>query len=301
MATTKKDPYLELHEKFLYPLVRVIAQGEEGVAGGSGIVVYSKPRKDKKEHETFVLTNYHVIKPLIKVKESWDTGIGRDVKRETRSEALVEFFGYENISWITDAMAKRANVVAWDQNKDLALIQLTGTMKVEHLAPIIKPEDVKKKLRIFSPVYCVGCGLGAPPLVTSGHIGGFDVMIDNYPYMLSTAPGIFGNSGGAVMLQETAEVIGVTARMPVAFIGFGGSAITHMMYSVSPQTVYQFLEEQIYDFVVNPERNPAQCEKERDKRKKQAYDALIKGVSRPDEDEKLEEEAEYGTENDDNS
>ena len=292
MATTKKkEPYLELHEKFLYPLVRVVAQGEKGTAGGSGIVVYSKPREGEDKYETFVLTNFHVIQPLIKVKKNWDTSTGLDIKKETRSEALVEFFGYEDTSWIIDAMAKRANVVAWDAEKDLALVQLQGTMSVEHVAPIIKPADVRKKLRIFSPVYCVGCGMGAPPLVTDGHIGGFDVMIDNYPYMLSTAPGIFGNSGGAVMLQETAEVIGVTARMPVAFIGFGGSAITHMMYSVSPQTVYQFLEEQIYDFVVNPKRSPAQCEKERDKRKKQAYDAMIKGVTTPEEEE-LEAEAE---------
>lgn len=300
MATTKKDPYLELHEKFLYPLVRVVSQGAEKVAAGSGIVVYSKPRKGEDKYETFVLTNHHVIKPLIQVEENWDTSVGRDIKRETRAEALIEFFGYEDTSWITDAMAKRANVVAWDENKDLALVQLKATMQVEHTASIIKPDDIRKKLRIFSPVYCVGCGLGAPPLVTEGHIGGFDVMIDNYPYMLSTAPGIFGNSGGAVMLQETAEVIGVTARMPVIFLGFGGSPITHMMFSVSPTTVYQFLEEQIYDFVVNPKRSPAQCEKERDKRLKQAYDAMVKGVSVSNEDE-LEKEAEFGTDNDDDS
>jgi hypothetical protein len=298
MTAKAKDPYLEQHETFLYPIVRVVAQGKEGAAGGSGIVVYSKARNKKDgKYETFVLTNHHVIAPLIRVRSIWDTSLGREVKKETRAEAHVEFFGYEDTSWITEASGKMGELVAWDEQKDLALVQLKSSVQVPNVAPIIQPDDVHKTLRIFSPVYCVGCGLGAPPLVTEGHIGGFDFLIDNYPYMLSTAPGIFGNSGGAVMSQETGEVIGVTARMPVAFIGFGGQAITHMMFSISPSTVYQFLQEQVYDFIVDPKRTSAQCQKERETRKRQAYEAMIKGVADPDEEERLQAEAEYGDDN----
>lgn len=300
--TAKKAPptapqFQELHDKFLYPIVRVVSAGPKDVRAGSGIVVYSQPRKGETKCETFVLTNHHVIGNLIDVTKKWQPGISRDVKVETRAEAMIETFGYEDMSYITDAMGKRGDVVAWDEQMDLALVQPKTTQPFEHVAPIISQEGIRDKLKIFSPVYQIGCALGVPPLVTEGRIGGFDFPIDNFPYMLCTAPGIFGNSGGAVMLQETAEVIGVAARIAVVFIGFGGSAVTHMQWSIPPSTIYRFLEEQKYDFIVDPKRTPAQCEKERDKLKKQAYEALVKSV--PDED--LEAESQAGMELDDDS
>lgn len=296
-ATPTDTQTKELHEKFLYPIVRVASADAKGVRGGSGIVVYSRPRKGESKYETFVLTNHHVIGNLIEVTKKWNPGISRDVKVETRAEPTVELFGYEDLSYITDAMGKRADVVAWDEQMDLALVQIKSTQPFEHVAPIISQKSARDKLRIFTPVFQIGCALGVPPLVTEGRIGGFDFLIDNYPYTLTTAPGIFGNSGGAVMLQETAEVIGVTARMPVIFIGFGGNAVTHMMWSIPASTIYKFLEEQKYDFIVNPKRTPAQCEKERESLKKKAYEALVSGG--PDED--LEGESQEGAENDDNS
>ena len=150
------------HEKFIYPIVRVVAPNKRGGAsGGSGIVVYSAPTSAKsKEFETYILTNHHVIAPLIDVQEKWHPTVGRDIKIETRSEGMVEFFGYENLSRIIDAMAKRADLVAWDDQKDLALLRLKATQKIDYVAPIIKPADVEKKLFIFTPVYTVGCGLG---------------------------------------------------------------------------------------------------------------------------------------------
>jgi len=287
------------HEKFLYPIVRVVAPSSSGGGnGGSGIVVYSAPVTPKaKEFETYILTNHHVISPLIDVQEKWHPTVGRDIKVEKRSEGMVEFFGYENLSRITDAMTKRADLMAWDDQKDLALLRLRATQKVEFVAPIIKPSDVEKKLFIFTPVYTVGCGLGVPPLVTEGHIGGFDFTIDNYPYTLTTAPGIYGNSGGALLSQETGEVIGVTARIAVAFAGFSADAITHMMWSVSPKTIYQFLEEQVFDFIVDPSVTSKQCEKKRDDMKKKAFEALIGGAPTSPEGV-LKAESEYGDEND---
>ena len=286
------------HEKFIYPIVRVVAPNKRGGAsGGSGIVVYSAPTSAKsKEFETYILTNHHVIAPLIDVQEKWHPTVGRDIKIETRSEGMVEFFGYENLSRIIDAMAKRADLVAWDDQKDLALLRLKATQKIDYVAPIIKPADVEKKLFIFSPVYTVGCGLGVPPLVTSGHIGGFDFTIDNYPYTLTTAPGIYGNSGGAVLSQETGEVVGVTARIAVAFGGFSADAITHMMWSVSPSTIYQFLDEQVFDFIIDPSKTSAACAKKREQMKKKSFDAMIGGAPVTPDDQ-LKSESEYGDEN----
>lgn len=297
-AAPTDQQFKDLHDKFLYPIVRVVSPGAKEIRGGSGIVVYSKPRKGETKYETFILTNHHVIANLIDVSKKWMPGISRDIKLETRAEASVEVFGYEDMSYIADAIGRKAEVVAWDEQMDLALVQPKTGQAFEHVAPIIDPKKTRERLRIFSPVFQVGCALGVPPLVTEGRIGGFDFLIDNYPYMLCTAPGIFGNSGGAVMLQETAEVIGVSARIAVIFIGFGGNAVTHMQWSIPPATIYKFLEEQKFDFIVNPKRTPAQCEKEREVIKRQAYEALVKGGVG---DEDLEEESQEGTEQGDDS
>lgn len=273
------------HERFVYPIVRVVSQAKSGGAvGGSGIVVYSKPATPKsKDYETFLLTNHHVIEGAIDVSKKWSAALGVDVKEETRSEVMAEFFRYEDLSRLVSAMAERADIVAWDEQRDLGLLRLKASNKVEHVAPIMTPEKAKKNLFITTPVYTVGCGLGVPPLVTEGHIGGFDFQIDNYPYNLTTAPSIFGNSGGGVFSKETGEVIGVSARISVILAGFSASPVTHMSFSVTPQTIYEFLETQMFDFIVDSSKTSAQCAKERERMKKKALEGLLR--KGPDDDE----------------
>lgn len=275
----------KVHEKFVYPIVRVVSQGKGGGAvGGSGIIVYSKPTTAKsKEHETYLLTNHHVIEGAITVSKKWNAALGADVKEETRSEVMAEFFGYEDLSRLVEAAATRADVVAWDAQRDLGLLQLKTKAKMDYVAPIMTPEDAKKKLFITTPVYTVGCGLGVPPLVTEGHIGGFDFQIDNYPYNLTTAPSIFGNSGGGVFSKESGEVIGVSARISVVLAGFSASPVTHMSFSIAPETIYDFLKEQMFNFIVDPSYTSAQCAKDRERMKKKALEGLLR--KGPDDDE----------------
>ncbi len=275
-----------VHEQFVYPIVRVVSQGKGGAVGGSGIVVYSKPKSPKsKEYETYLLTNHHVIEGAINVSKKWNAALGADVKEETRSEVMAEFFGYEDLSRLVEAAATRADVVAWDAQRDLGLLQLKTKTKVDHVAPIMTPEKAKKSLFLTTPVYTVGCGLGVPPLVTEGHIGGFDFQIDNYPYNLTTAPSIYGNSGGAVFSKESGEVIGVTARISVVLAGFGTAPVTHMSFSIAPETIYDFLGEQMFDFIVDPKRTSAQCAKEREQMKKKALEGLLRKGPDSDEEE----------------
>lgn len=266
----------KIHEQFIYPIVRVVSQSKEGAVGGSGVIVYSKPATPKsKDCETFLLTNHHVIANAIKVSKKWSAALGTDIKEETRSEVMAEFFGYEDLSRLVEAAALRADIVAWDAERDLGLLQLKTKSKVDYVAPIMTPEKAKKSLFITTPIYTVGCGLGVPPLVTEGHIGGFDFQIDNYPYNLTTAPSIFGNSGGGVFSKETGEVIGITARISVVLMGFGAAPVTHMSFSVTPETIYDFLQAQMYDFIVDPSKTPAQCAKERERMKKKALEGLL--------------------------
>jgi S1-C subfamily serine protease len=128
--------------------------------------------------------------------------------------------------------------------------------------------EEKKRLRMFMPLYAIGCGLGHPPLATEGHLTGMNDVIDNYPYWLSSAPTIFGNSGGSVFLMDTLEFIGVPSRIAVQPMGFGADAITHMSYFIPVTTVYDFLEEQMFEFIYDDSLTSTECAKRRDDKRK---------------------------------
>lgn len=271
LAELKKSDAEELHKKFIYPVVRVIAYGKEGAAGGSGVVVYSQ------DEETYLLTNHHVIANLIEIEPKWNSLAGKKIQVETRSEAICEFFDYENLSRITDANGKKADVVAWDEQRDLALLKLKATTLSPYVSPIMPRAEFDEQLFIGSEVRTVGCGMGVPPLMTSGHVGGFNVPIDNFPYTLCTAPSIFGNSGGPVYDAHTGKVIGLSARLNVVLMGLGGSPITHMSYSIPTETIEDFLKEQLYDFIVDSSVSREEQHAERKRLAERAYKNLVRG------------------------
>jgi hypothetical protein len=113
----------------------------------------------------------------------------------------------------------------------------------------------------------VGAGLGHPPLQTQGQIAGTSDKIDNYEYWLSTAPTIFGNSGGAVFLAGTGEYIGIPSRISVVALGMGGSAITHMSYMIPITNIYDFIDDNMFQFIYDPNFTSAQCREMRKKKR----------------------------------
>jgi len=272
------------HNTFLYPVVRVVAPSKQGIAGGSGVLVYSAPLdKESSKYESYLITNHHVIANLIDIEDSWNTLAGKSIKKETKAEAIAEFFEYENLSRIVENAGKRAEVVAWDEARDLALLKLRATTQIQNVAPIVTPEEFDETVFITTPVYTVGCGLGVPPLITSGHVGGFNFLIDNHPYTLTTAPSIFGNSGGGVFDASTGKVIGITARISVVLMGLGASPITHMSWCISPQTVHDFLTDNYYDFIIDPTKTAAECHAKREEIKRKAEEKMLGGGDSDDE------------------
>jgi len=257
----------EKHEKLLYPAVRV----RTGVAGGSGTTIYSKPVPgEDKEYETYVLTNHHVVAGNIKVETKYNGMLGRDVKRDMRTPVDVEFFEWEYESWTGGVRGVKADIMAYSEDLDLALLKLNTMKKAEYVATMFPRGEEKKKLRFFSGVYAVGCGMGHPPVATLGQLNGFDDIIDNQPYFCSSAPTIYGNSGGSLYLAESGEFIGVPARITVAGSLFGaGSPITHLSYAIPVGSVYNFLEDEIFSFIFDPETDSVKCEeKRREKRER---------------------------------
>lgn len=264
---------LDLHERLLYPGVRVRAQK----AMGSGTVIYCKPEDPEShpdEFETLVLTNHHVIEDLIEVKEDWDSTSGRKRFREFRESAIVEFFEVKYHSRVISKNGKEAEIVAWDDKVDLALLRLNTIAQFEHIATLAGRKRMERGLYTFDAVYCVGCALGENPVVTHGQLSGFDHKIEAQPYLLHTAPSIFGNSGGALFLEETRELIGVPAR--IAVTGFS-TPITHMSYAIPTTTICKFLADKDFQYIYDPEYTSAQCKVVRERKQK----ATAEYYSRP--------------------
>ena len=158
-------------------------------------------------------------------------------------------FDFEYGSWEAGHSAYKADIMCYDKDMDIGLLKIKSEKKFDNVAKMFPKGEYKKQLRLFQPVYAIGCGLGHPPLQTRGQLAGFTDVIDNYPYWLSTAPTIFGNSGGSVYRGDTFEFIGIPSRIAVMATGFSADAITHMSYFIPILSIYNFLEEQLFNFI----------------------------------------------------
>ena len=227
------------HDEMLNTAVRINTSG-------SGTVLYSKQHEG--EWESYILTNFHVIGEKITIKEIWDGMKGRKVKRETREPVTAFWFDYVRCSRSVGTRGRIADIVAHDEQRDLALLKLRDTERgVEQVASIL-PE--KENPKLGQTVWAVGAGLGFPPSMTSGEMAFSENMIDGYRYQLATAPIIFGNSGGALFaysdIRKRYEMVGVPSRVSAA----GFQAVTHMGWSIPTETVYIFLKDNYHGFIV---------------------------------------------------
>jgi S1-C subfamily serine protease len=247
----------KIHEELLYPCVRV----RTARSGGSGTVIYSKPTpKDESLYETYVFTNHHVIADNIKVGKKWSPLLQRDVKQDILSDVDVEFFIFEYGSWEAGQSTYKAEIVAYDKDADIALLKLKSSAPTTHVAKMFPKGEEKERLRMFMGCYAIGCGLGHPPIATIGHLNCFTDIIENYPYWMQSGPIIYGNSGGAVFLQETNEYIGIPARVAISG-GFAADAITHMSYFIPITTIYKFIDDNIFNLLYDPNYSSDKCYK----------------------------------------
>ena len=227
------------HEEMLDTAVRINT-------AGSGTVLYSKQHESK--WESYILTNYHVIADQITIREVWDGMKGKKVKRETREPVTAFWFDYVRCSRSVGTRGRIADIVAHDQQRDLALLRLRDTERGVKRIAYMLPKDEYPKLG--QTVWAVGAGLGYPPSMTSGEMAFAEQVINGYRYQLATAPIIFGNSGGALFaysdVRNKYEMIGVPSRVSAA----GFQAVTHMGWSIPIETVHTFLRDNFHGFIV---------------------------------------------------
>jgi len=225
------------------PCVRVRAEK----AGGSGTVIYSRENEGG-EFSTYVLTNHHVVDGCIKIEDRWSALLRSERRLDVFQVVDVHIFDYRWESRAVGGSTVQSDIVAYDKEEDLALLKLRGGREVPSVAALY-PRGAEKELMVGMPVIAVGAGLGEPPVQTQGALSQFGREIDRREFWLSSAPTIFGNSGGALFLADTFELIGVPARIAVAMLGFSADAITHLSYAIPITRIYSFLEAQRFRFI----------------------------------------------------
>ena len=230
---------LEGHQAYIYPVVRVTTSG----GGGSGTIVYSK-QNEAGAWETFVITNHHVIEEAIVVKEEWDSTKKEDVKIERLSVVYVEIFTYRNISEPTGTLKVEADIVAYSKTNDLGLIKLRYDDQVKNVAKLPAKDF---KYNVLDASVSVGCSLLYPPIPATGEISRKNILIESIPFDMSTSQIIYGNSGGAMFLDD-GTWIGVPS-MVAASGWFVSIPITHMGLFIPFSRVYEWLDSEGYSYI----------------------------------------------------
>lgn len=237
----------EAHERYIYPVVRV----SHGPFGGSGTIIYSQLNKNG-VYSTYILTNHHVISGAITIEEKWDTDLQKNVKREKRSIVYVEIFKYRDLSTPIGTLKVEADIVIYNADEDMALIKLRSEDQAKYVASLF----VGKSYNTMDETVAVGCSLGFPPLPTAGHITRKNFQLDSLAYDMSSSQIIYGNSGGAMFLADTGELIGIPSRLAV--IGWG-TPIPHMGLFIPIERILDWLEEEHYDFIYDNSKVEVDC------------------------------------------
>jgi len=271
----------ELHERILYPVVRV----RTGKAGGSGTIIYSKPDPENpEEYQSFVMTCAHVVEDAIYYKKEFHPVLKKDIKMEYLNQVSVELFDYVYLSQVNSSNSTQANIIAYDYIHDIAILKLSSPKLCPYVATLI-PKKKIKNVKLFTPAFSSGCSLGHDPIFNDGRITYLSEIIDNKLYWMSNCSSIFGNSGGAIFLAETGEQVGITARISSIQLGFGIDIITWMGFSVAPQRFYEFFDEQELKFLYDPADTYVKAMQRREERAKDALLGRMKAEEADDEEE----------------
>lgn len=129
---------------------------------------------------------------------------------------------------------QKAMVVKKNDEADLMLL----------LVPTLKPAlaIAAERPKLDTRVVLSGWPLGIGEVVTEGRVQ--SLTVKRMPHhMLVTTPGIFGNSGGPVVVYNPKtnayEVVGIASMLPI--VGFG-SPVTHLLLVVNTETINEFVK-----------------------------------------------------------
>ena len=276
----------DLHEKILYPVVRV----RSGQGGGSGVLVHSAEDPDNPGEFIYVaLTCQHVVDSSIKMRDEWDPVLKRQRKTDYFEEVIIEVFDYQN-SRLVSSNATQADIIAYDKYHDLAAVKLHNPHKMNYIADVISKSDIKD-LRLFDDVTTCGCSLLHDPFGNHGTVTSLREVIEQKAYIMANAAAIFGNSGGGLFSSNNGNLLGLTSRVTVTQLGFGMDVQTWMNFSTHPDRLYEFFDHQELQFIADPNDSYGAAKERRERRRK---DALRDMLWTPKEEGGMAEEAPTG-------
>ena len=254
-------------DQILKPVVRI----RTNKGRGSGTVIKSS------EGGTYLLTNYHVIESCLEYKDVWDELLRRNVKKEFTSAVELDFSKINHHGAVKGLITSVADIILSNKQHDLALLKVRD----EETFPsaMLYPEESAAKVPMLASLACCGAAMGEKPIVTYGNLNGIQIEIDNYEYYLSSAPSIFGNSGGAVFTpyEDHWAYFGIPSRITVAILGFAADAITHMGYFIPITRIYQWLRDNCYEYLWDISVTKEQCDQRREvKRERELALSLIR-------------------------
>ena len=268
VAQNTEAPVKKIKE-MLYPTVMVdLAQG-----AGSGTIIFSDFRKHISWKDegiwTLVLTNHHVVDDAISIMDAFDPKKGKTVQKETRRPLHIRLWDYNDYSTAVGTTGRVARILAWDKDRDLALLRLDDKERVIKSVATFWPEKMGGPY-LFQKTWAVGSGLGNPPYPTEGLLSGISGKDkQGRALYLSSAPIIFGNSGGSLWAyskkRDKYEMIGV----PSMISAFGwGTPIPHVAWSRPISEIRAFLRENDFGFVIGDEDVAKKEPKENNKNSK---------------------------------
>ena len=253
MAQSTEAPVKKIKE-MLYPTVMVDLRD----GAGSGTIIFSSGRKhDSWKDEgiwSLVLTNHHVVSGAISISDEFDPKKGKTVKKETRRPVHIRLWDYNDYSTAVGTTGRVGRIVAWDKDRDLALLRLDDKERVIESVAKFWPEKVGGPY-LFQKTWAVGSGMGNPPYPTEGLLSGINGKdVKGRSLYLSSSPIIFGNSGGSLWAyskkRDMYEMIGVPSM--VGAYGWG-SIIPHIAWSRPITEIRAFLRENDFGFVLGDE------------------------------------------------
>jgi S1-C subfamily serine protease len=224
----------DLHHDIMAPSVQVNARGSVG----GGTLLCSR------ENHTYVVTAYHVVQKIVVADRNGES-------RESVDVTIYDGRGLE-----TDKI--KGDIMAWNEKKDLALLRLRTVRDLPNVARLAS-RTALRSIRVFTPLYAVGCPLGHDPLPTLGEVVMLHKEVNGEKFWMMNAPTIFGNSGGGIFHRETRELIGVSV-MVCTYEGAVATPVPHLGILVSMEAVYDWLDELHYRFIYDPGCPVAACE-----------------------------------------
>ena len=268
MAGSTEAPVKKITQ-MLYPTIMVdLGSG----TAASGTIIFSDFRKHISWKEegiwSLVLTNHHVISAAINITEEWDPKKGKSVQKETRRPVHVRLWDYNDYSTAVGTTGRVGRIIAWDKDRDLALLRLDDKERVIKNVATLWPENVGGPY-LFQRTWAVGSGMANPPYPTEGLLSGISGKDPNGRSLyLSSAPIIFGNSGGSLWAysksRDRYEMIGVPSM--VSAYGWG-TMVSHVAWSRPISEIREFLRNNDFGFILGDEDIPKPKKKDKDTEK----------------------------------